>query len=165
MAGRASSDSVFCLVRPGSSLSQCCCTCLGSRHFSRPFLCTLAVRRSTSRDHVSDSLNPEHPSICGEIEESLTSLSASCCCVSCSRWKLAVVCLYRSPSICVCVGLGDFCQLLSKLSLCSRHIVLAGDLNINLLSDCSATANYQNILSDSICAWSFQGDRTFFNFD
>ena len=54
--------------------------------------------------------------------------------------------LYRSPSICVSVGLSDLCQLLSKLSLCSRHIALTGDLNINLMSDCSATANYQNIL-------------------
>ena len=84
----------------------------------------------------------------GKFEESLTSLNASCCFISCPRWKLAVVCLYRSPSICVSVGLGDLCQLLSKLSLCSRHIVLAGDLNINLMNDCSATANYQNILSD-----------------
>ena len=74
-----------------------------------------------------------------EIGDSLTSLNASCCFVSCSRWKLAVACLYSSPSTCVSVGLDDFCQLLSKLSLCSQHIVLAGDLNINLMSDCSTT--------------------------
>ena len=44
------------LVRPGSSLSQCCCTCLGSRHFTRLFFCALAVKRSTSRVHVCLSL-------------------------------------------------------------------------------------------------------------
>ena len=151
MAGSASSGSVFCFsetwVKPESVLLHM----PGFQTLYSPFLLCPGSQKKYlpgSCLFVSDFLNPEHPPICGEIEESLTFLNASCCFVSCSRWRLAVVCLYRSPSICVSVGLGDLCQLLSKLSLCSRHIVLAGDLNINLMNDCSATANYQNIPSD-----------------
>jgi len=61
--------------------------------------------------------------------------------------KLAVVCLYRSPSTCASVGLDDLGQLLAKLSSCYRHIVLAGDFNTNLMSDCADVINYQHLLS------------------
>ena len=58
------------------------------------------------------------------------------------------VCVYRSPSIPVSIGLDDLGQLLSKLLLVSRHVVLAGDLIIDMKSTCAATTNYQNLLSD-----------------
>lgn len=77
----------------------------------------------------------------------LMSFNATCCFVTCSQQKLAIVCVHWSPSIPVSIGLDDLGQLLSKVLLISHHVILAGDLNIDMLSTC-ATSNYQNLLSD-----------------
>ena len=60
--------------------------------------------------------------------------------VTCSKQKLAIVCVYRSPSVPMSIGLDDLGQL---LMLVSRHVVLADDLKINMLSNCAATTNYR----------------------
>ena len=48
------------------------------------------------------------------------------------------------------IGLDDLGQLLSKLLLTLCHVVLIGDLNIDMMSICAASYyyNYQNLLSD-----------------
>ena len=97
---------------------------------------------------IADVLKPEHPPVCDWIEQSLVSFNATCCFVTCSPQKLAIVCVYRSPSIPMSIGLDDLGQLLSKLMLVSRHMVLAGDLNIDMLSTCAATTNHQDLFDD-----------------
>ena len=47
---------------------------------------------------VSETLLPDHPIICSEIEDSCQNLNVSCCFVTCKFHHLAVVCIYRSPS-------------------------------------------------------------------
>ena len=85
-------------------------------------------------------LKPEHPPVYDQIEQSLASFNATCCFVTCSQKKLAIVCVYRSPSIPMSIGLDDLGQLLSKLMLVSCHVVLADDLSIDMLSTCAATS-------------------------
>ena len=65
--------------------------------------------------------------------------------VTCSKQKLAIVCVYRSPSVPMSIGLDDLGQL---LMLVSRHVVLADDLKINMLSNCAATTKYRDLLND-----------------
>ena len=57
-----------------------------------------------------------------------------CCVCACMR-----ACVYQSPSNPMSIGLDDLGQLLSKLMLVSHYVVLAGDLNIDMLSTCAAT--------------------------
>ena len=46
------------------------------------------------------------------------------------------------------MGLDDLSQLLSKFLLCSRHVILAGAFNIDLMSNCTNIVNYQHVLCD-----------------
>ena len=64
---------------------------------------------------IADVLKPKHPPVCDQIEWSLVSFNATCCFITCSQQKLAIVCVYRSPSIPMSIGLDDLGQLLSKL--------------------------------------------------
>ena len=51
---------------------------------------------------VSSTLSPEHPLICEEVEQMCTLLNVVCCkysIVTCRHHHVAVVTVYRSPSI------------------------------------------------------------------
>ena len=93
-------------------------------------------------------LSPEHPPLCDDIERSCMALNVSCCFVTCKNLKLAVVSFYRSPSTKYGVVLDDFCQVLSRLLLSVRHVILAGDVNIDLFADSAAKAAYNDLLID-----------------
>ena len=81
-----------------------------------------------------------------DIERSCTALNVSCCFLTCKYLKLAVVSFCRSPSTKYWVVLDDFCQVLSRLLLSVRHVILAGDVNINLFADSAAKAGYNDLL-------------------
>ena len=82
---------------------------------------------------VANILKPEHPPVCDQVEQSLVSLNATCCFITCSQQKLAIMCVYRLPSTSVSMGLDDLGQFLPKLLLTSRHVILTGDLNIDMM--------------------------------
>ena len=115
MVANADSASIFCfseiwmkpeiaLYMPGfQTFYSPPLRCPGS-HQHLPGLCLF----------IADVLKPEHPPVCDQIERSLASLNSTYCYVTCSQQKLAILCVYRSPSIPVSVGLDDLGQLLSN---------------------------------------------------
>lgn len=68
--------------------------------------------------------------------------------LNCSQQKLAVVGVYQSPSLSASMCLDELGQLLSKLLLCSCHVILAGDINVNMMSDCAVSTNHLAMLND-----------------
>jgi len=94
---------------------------------------------------VDDMLLPEHPPICDEIEKSSSTLNITCCFITCASRKMIVVSLYRSPSTELSVGLYDLGQLLSKLFVVTQHVVLAANINIDVLSESAAKVQYCNL--------------------
>ena len=117
-------------------------------HLRRSSSCSMQSFLPGSCLFVSSMLSPEHPSMCDDIEHSLVSLNVSCCFITCRQQRIAVACVYRSPSAGDLTGLEDFIQLLSMLSLSTRHIVLAGDINIDLFRESSINSKHCDILSD-----------------
>jgi len=83
---------------------------------------------------VSSVLNPEHPSLCDEVEQMCTSLSVACCIVTCKHHRITVVSVYHSPSIPVAACIGELRSVLLQLSFNVHYILIAGNFNINLLS-------------------------------
>ena len=75
-------------------------------------------------------------------------MNVSCCFVTCKFHRLAVVSIYRSPSTCPHAGLQELSTLLDKLFPCVKHVILAGNFNINLHNDSSITNRYVSLLSD-----------------
>ena len=63
---------------------------------------------------------------------------------------MAVVCVYRSPSMSGLTGLETFVRLLLKLSLSAHHIILDGDINIDLIKESYINSQYCDILSDFV---------------
>jgi len=55
---------------------------------------------------------------------------------------------YRSPSTDIRAGLDELQQIVTELSLHSKHIIIAGDLTIELLSSTSITTAYSDFLCD-----------------
>ena len=97
---------------------------------------------------VSRTLLSDRPAICMEIEDSCQNLNVSCCFITCKFHCLAVVFIYRSPSTCPHAGLQELSTILDKLFFCVKHVILAGDFNIDLHNDSSITNEYASLLSE-----------------
>jgi len=96
---------------------------------------------------VSSVLNPEHPSLCDDVEQMCTSLIVACCVVTCKHHCTAVVSIYRSPSISAAACIAELRSVLLQLSFNVHYILMAGDFNINLLSTNDAsTREYVDLL-------------------
>ena len=57
--------------------------------------------------------------------------------------------VYRSPSTDAHAGLAELQHIVTELSLCSHHIIIAGDLNIDTLSSSTIATAYSEFLSDN----------------
>jgi len=82
------------------------------------------------------------------MTSNLSAQNASCCFITCRFKKIAVVSLYRSPSTDISSGLHYLNLILSMLLLCTQHIIIAGDLNIDLLRDSALKNKYCDVLCD-----------------
>ena len=72
----------------------------------------------------------------------------TCCFIQCRHFKVAVASVYRSPSVDIKQCIEDLFFLLSQLSIHSQYIVLAGDLNIDLLRQSKHHTDYVDCLTD-----------------
>ena len=98
---------------------------------------------------VSSTLSPEHPSICDEAEQVCSLLNVACCIVTCRHHRIAVMSVYRSPSVSGTTCIAELKSVLLLLSSRVHTVVMAGDLNINLLSTIdSITRAYSDLLTD-----------------
>ena len=97
---------------------------------------------------VSSLLRPEHPVICDTVERSCSVLNVACCITACKFHRVVIVSIYRSPSTPFNDFFTDFYRVLSDLSSYVNSIIVAGDFNIDLISDSSMKTRYMNILSD-----------------
>ena len=98
---------------------------------------------------ISNVLTVYRPSVCIEIENSCQLLNVTCCLVCCRHSYLAVAGIYRSPSTSIADCLVELQNVFSDLLTLTKHIVIVGDFNINLLSSStSSVASYTDLLSD-----------------
>ena len=98
---------------------------------------------------ISNVLTVYGPSVCIEIENSCQLLNVTCCLVCCRHSYLAVACIYRSPSTSIADCLVELRNVFSDLLTLTKHIVIVGDFNINLLSSLtSSVASDADLLSD-----------------
>ena len=98
---------------------------------------------------ISNVLTVYRPSVCIDIESSCQLLNVTCCLVCCKHSYLAVACIYRSPSTSNTECMVELRNVFSGLLTLTKHIVIVGDFNINLLSpSTSGVASYINLLSD-----------------
>ena len=142
---------VFCLTETWVKPETPFPSIPGYQMFHSPFIpCTSGAGRYLPESclFTSDLLSPERSSLCEDIEKSCTSLNVCCCSLKCKLYKVAVVCIYRSPSIDVSKCLEDLHDLLSQLFVSCKYVLLAGDLNIDLLCASSSRERYSNILTD-----------------
>ena len=97
---------------------------------------------------VSQTLRPEHPPICEEIEQLCSSVNVCCCLVKSKFHRIAIVSVYRSPSVPFTVLISELQSVLMLLSTSVNYIMVAGDFNVNLLVFGGASKEYLNLLSD-----------------
>ena len=75
-------------------------------------------------------------------------LNVTCCFVQCKSHWIAIVSLYCSPSTCPTTALNDLNNVMLALADHTKHFIIAGDLNINLLADSAIKAQYLSLLED-----------------
>ena len=97
---------------------------------------------------VSSVLAPTRTQMCDEVEALSSVLNICCCVIHCKSQTVAVLSVYRSPSTCKRAALADLEAIFTILSSTVNSFIMAGDLNINLLSDDSYSTAYLNLLSD-----------------
>ena len=69
--------------------------------------------------------------------------------MTCKHHRIAVVSVYRSPSIPIATCIAELRSLLLQLSSNVHYILMAGDFNISLLSTNDAsTREYVDLLTD-----------------
>ena len=97
---------------------------------------------------ISNTMIVERPPICESLEKSCCTLNVVCCFVVCKCAKTAVISVYRSHSTAVKAGLDDLQLIISELKLHAKHIIIAGDFNIDILANSSTSIAYSNLLTD-----------------
>ena len=75
-------------------------------------------------------------------------LNVYCCLIACKACQIAIVSIYRSPSVCVKSAFEDLRLVLQGLLPHVNLFVIVGDVNINLLSTSCDKENHSNLLSD-----------------
>ena len=117
--------------------------------FTSPMLRQLGKKNSLlpgSCIVVSNCMTIEWSFVCYHLEKSCQLLNLVCCFINCNKGaKVCVVSVYRSPST-------DFWfelqSVVSELLLYRHHIIIAGDLNVDLLSSSSIRTAYTEFLFD-----------------
>lgn len=127
-------------------------TVLGYTVLTSPFLCR------PGRDSgylpgsciiMSNSMTIERSFVCEHLEKSCQLLNLVCCFINCHKGvKVCVVSVYHSPSMDFRAGLIELQSVVSELLLYCQHIVIAGDLNVDLLTSTSASTAYAEFLTD-----------------
>ena len=79
---------------------------------------------------IANSLSPEHAVVCEDIERSA---NITCCFLKCQHYKVVVVSVYRFPSTNVSHCIKGLTDLFSRIFVHCKYVVLAEDLNIDLL--------------------------------
>ena len=98
---------------------------------------------------ISSALTVHRPPPCIEIENTSQLLNVTCCVINCKHSYVAVACVYRSPSTSVSDCLVEFRGIISALTSITKHIVIVGDININLFASSTAgISSYTDLLSD-----------------
>ena len=97
---------------------------------------------------ISNALTVERPPPCIKIENTSQLLNVTCCLITCKHSNIAVACIYRQPSTPVSDCLAELCSIIVALLSITKHIVIVGDININLLtSQPASVTNYKHMLS------------------
>ena len=97
---------------------------------------------------VSNTLSVVRNALCKDIEDSCKLLNVTCCLISCKHSYLAVVSLYRSPSTSPSDCLQEIRNMFSQLLSSTKHIIIMGDFNFDLLKSSKVQSDYADILSD-----------------
>ena len=72
-----------------------------------------------------------------------------CCFINCHKGaKICVISVYRSPSTDFQTGLAELQRVISELLLYCQWIIIAGDLNVDLLTSNSISVAYTDFLTD-----------------
>ena len=100
---------------------------------------------------VSNTLSTVRNAFCRDIEDSCKLLNVTCCLISCKHSYLAVVSLYRSPSTSPSDCLQEI-RMFSQLLSFTKHIIIVGDFNLDLLQSSKVQCDYADILSDFQCS-------------
>ena len=74
--------------------------------------------------YISNTLSVERNSFCTDVEDSCKLLNVTCCILSCKLTKVAIISVYRSPSICsndCLTEIIDMFTQVSRLTIVSRE--------------------------------------------
>ena len=97
---------------------------------------------------VSNCLSVDRNAQYTAIENSCKLLNVTCCLVSCKHHLLAIVSVYRSPSISSVDCLLEIRNMFSQLLCLTTHVVVVGDFNFDLFTTSSVIREYSDILLD-----------------
>ena len=95
---------------------------------------------------ISCELMVQRPSVCTEIENSCRLFNVACCLVHCKYSSLVVASIYRSPSTSIADCVVELQTVFSGLLSLTEHVIIVGDLNIDLLPSVSGVVSYTNLL-------------------
>ena len=144
---------LFCVVvRPGLKISHYCQHLMGIRGFI--LLCSYDLVPQLqflpgSSLFVSSDLQPQQIDACRSVTRECSVLNVCCCLITCKARRVAIISVYRSLSVSIKSALKDFRLVLQGLlPYVNSFIIIAGDVNISLLSDSCDVGNYIDLLSD-----------------
>ena len=101
-----------------------------------------------SHIYISNTLSVERNSFCTDVEDSCKLLNVTCCILSCKRTKVAIVSVYRSPSICSNNYLTEIIDIFTQVLNITSNAIIVGNFNFDLLSSSSIQKRNADILSD-----------------
>lgn len=101
-----------------------------------------------SRIIASNFVSIERPPVCENVENSCQLLDLVCVLLIVIQVLRCVVSVYRSPSTDLIQGLVELQSVFSELLLHCQHIVIAGDSNVDLLTQSSTSSVYTEFLTD-----------------
>ena len=97
---------------------------------------------------VSNFVTIERPPVCENVENSCQLLNVVCCFINSDKGaKVCIISVYRSPSTYFRAGLDELQSVLLELLLYCQHIIVAGDFNVDLLTQSSTGSVYTEFLT------------------
>ena len=97
---------------------------------------------------VSSDLHNLSRLICAGLWQMNIVLNVCCCLIICKGCCIAIVSMYRSPSVSIQSAVNNLHLVLLGLLPHVNSFIIAGDVNINLLTTSCDKENYTNLLSD-----------------
>ena len=86
--------------------------------------------------------------MCQYREKSCHLLNLVCCLINCNKGvRASVVSVYRSPSTDFQADLIELQSVVSELLLCCQHVIIAGDLNVDILTNTTNSTAYVEFLT------------------